>query len=294
MKFRIRHITEYLYADRVSHCYNLAHIIPRTSLRQKRIKSNVRVQPFATYSAKREDYFGNLAFHFEIQKPHEKLVITSTSEVETEPQRASLNLDIGLTCADARRILTTSNSTDVYLAREFLYESPFIKESPEIREYAKASFIEDRTLLSCIMNLTNRIYTDFTYCPESTTVATPLREVLANKRGVCQDFAHLQIACIRSMGFPAKYVSGYLETLPPPGTEKLVGADESHAWLSVYLPSEGWFEFDPTNNCVAAEQHIITAWGRDYSDVTPLRGVLFGGGKNPVLNISVDVARLEK
>ena len=292
MKYRIKHITEYIYTNRVSHCYNIAHIIPRNSLRQSRLKSNVRVQPFTTYSSKREDYFGNLAFHFEIQKPHEKLVITSSSEVDTEPQRTALNLDLGLTCADARRILADSRDASLLLAREFLYDSPFIKTSREIRDYANSSFADDRTLLSCVMDLTERIHRDFTYCSESTTVATPLHEVLDNRRGVCQDFAHLQIASIRAMGFPAKYVSGYLETLPPPGQEKLVGADASHAWVSVYSPSEGWFEFDPTNDCVAGEQHIITAWGRDYSDVTPLRGVIFGGGESPALNISVDVARI--
>ena len=142
------------------------------------------------------------------------------------------------------------------------------------------------------MELTQRIYREFEYSPQSTTVATPLMEVLEKRKGVCQDFAHLQIACLRALGIPAKYMSGYLETLPPPGEEKLVGADASHAWVSVYSPTEGWFEFDPTNDCLATEQHIITAWGRDFFDVTPLKGVIFGGGENPVLNVSVDVARV--
>ncbi len=291
MKYRIKHITEYLYSDRVSHCYNLAHLIPRDSTRQKRLKSLVRVHPFAAYSSKREDYFGNFAYHFEIQKPHNKLVITSSSEVETNPQRAELQLEIGETCAQAKRFLNESNDPNLLLAREFLHDSPLIKVTEALREYARPSFSENNTLLSSVMNLTGRIFKDFTYNPESTTVATPLGDVLEQRSGVCQDFAHLQIACIRAMGFPAKYISGYIETLPAPGEEKLVGADASHAWISVYLPSEGWFEFDPTNNCLAGEQHIITAWGRDYSDVTPLRGVLFGGGESPRLNISVDVAR---
>lgn len=291
MKYRIKHITEYLYSDRVSHCYNLAHLIPRNSLRQKRLKSQVRVQPFAAYSSKREDYFGNFAYHFEIQKPHNKLLITSTSEVETTPQRAELQLELGETCAQARRFLVDSLAPNLLLAREFLHDSPLIKVTDSLREYARPSFDDNNTLLSSVMNLTHRIFTDFNYNPESTTVATPLVNVLEQKSGVCQDFAHLQIACIRAMGFPAKYVSGYIETLPAPGEVKLVGSDASHAWVSVYLPSEGWFEFDPTNDCLAGEQHIITAWGRDYSDVTPLRGVLFGGGESPRLNISVDVSR---
>lgn len=291
MHYRIIHTTEYIYADQVSHCYNLAHIIPRDSLRQRRIKSNVRVQPFATYSSKRVDYYGNMAYHFEIQKPHNKLVITSTSEVDTEQQHSELSLDLGITCADARRLLKADTSANTLMAREFLYDSPLIKHGAALRDYAAPSFAENNTLLSCVMDLTRRIYAEFKYSPESTTVATPLDEVLQTRKGVCQDFAHLQIGCLRAMGFPAKYVSGYIETLPPPGQVKLVGSDASHAWLSVYSPSEGWFEFDPTNNCIAGEQHILTAWGRDYSDVTPLRGVLFGGGKKPILNISVDVAR---
>ncbi len=292
MKYRIKHITEYLYAGPVSHCYNLAHLIPRDSQRQKRIKNNVRVQPFATYSSKREDYFGNLAFHFEIQKPHKKLVITSTSEVTTEAQRGDISLDLGITYNEALQLLEQRNDTDTLLAREFLYDSPLIKYFPALKEYAAPSFAPDQTLLSCAMNLTQRIFKDFAYSPDATTVATPLMEVMENKRGVCQDFAHLQIGCLRAMGIPAKYMSGYLETLPPPGQEKLVGADASHAWVSVFSPTEGWMEFDPTNNCIAHEQHVITAWGRDYSDVTPLRGVIFGGGESPILNISVDVARI--
>jgi transglutaminase-like putative cysteine protease len=142
------------------------------------------------------------------------------------------------------------------------------------------------------MDLTKRIFEEFTYSPEATTIATPLSDVLSQKQGVCQDFAHLQIACLRAMGFPAKYVSGYLETLPAPGQEKLVGADATHAWISVYTPDEGWVEFDPTNNCLAGELHVVTAFGRDYFDVTPLRGVIYGGGDNPILSVSVDVARL--
>lgn len=291
MRYRIKHTTEYLYADNVSHCYNVAHIVPRDSRRQRRLKSNVRVHPFAAHSSKRVDYYGNVAYHFEVQKPHNKLIITSTSEVETEPQHSDLSLDLGITCARARDLLLHDKTAETLLAREFLFDSPLVKYVDEVREFAQPSFNENHSLLSCVMHLTRRIYAEFKYSPESTTVATPTEEVLRTRRGVCQDFAHLQIGCLRAMGFPAKYVSGYIETLPPPGQEKLVGSDASHAWLSVYSPSEGWFEFDPTNDCIAGEQHILTAWGRDYSDVTPLRGVLFGGGKSPILNISVDVAR---
>lgn len=292
MLYRIQHITEYLYSNRVSHCYNLAHMIPRNTLRQRCLQNTVSVDPATTFSAKREDYFGNMAYHFEIQRPHKKLVITAISKVDTGPQHTSLQLDIGSTCLEAKRQLAHSQQADILFAKEFLLDSPMIKATAALRDYAAPSFSDDRPLLSAVMELTQRIFKEFSYCPESTTVATPLDEVLATRRGVCQDFAHLQIGCLRALGYPAKYVSGYIETLPLPGEVKLVGADATHAWLSVYSPGEGWFEFDPTNNCVAAEQHVITAWGRDYFDVTPLRGVIFGGGKKPLLNVSVDVARI--
>ena len=292
MKYRIKHITKYLYSDRVSHCYNVAHMAPRNTARQSCIHTQVSVNPNTAYSSKREDYFGNTAFHFEIQRPHKKLVITASSEVNTEAQNSSPELDLGVSCEQAWQLLDNPHDPETLFAKEFLLDSSMIKSIENVKEYAKSSFSNERPLLSSVRDLTHRIFSDFEYCPESTTVATPLEEVLKNKKGVCQDFAHLQIACIRAMGFPAKYVSGYIETLPAPGQEKLVGTDATHAWISVYSPSEGWFEFDPTNDCLANEQHIITAWGRDYFDVTPLRGVIYGGGDTPILSVSVDVARI--
>lgn len=293
MRYQIKHVTEYQYQEEVSHCYNLAQMIPRSTTRQTRIRSELKVSPYTAFNAQRQDYFGNQSFHFEIQQPHQQLVITSTSEVETSPQAFSgARLDFGVSCSDAKQLLASSTEQDVLLAREFMLNSPMAKISDELRAYARPSFADDRPLLSSVMELTSRIYNEFSYSPESTTVATPLSEVLENRAGVCQDFAHLQIGCLRSMGFPAKYVSGYIETLPAPGQEKLVGTDATHAWISVFSPTEGWVEFDPTNNCIAGDQHIITAWGRDYGDVTPLKGIIFGGGKEPHLVVSVDVSRL--
>lgn len=292
MKYRIKHITEYLYSDRVSHCFNVAHMIPRNTLRQQSLNTRVRVNPDTAYSAKREDYFGNVAYHFEIQRPHKKLIITASSEVDTSAQSAEPELDLGVSCEQARALLSNAKDAETLFAREFMLDSSMVKSMRAVQDFARPSFDDERPLLSCVRDLTHRIFTEFTYCPESTTIATPLEDVLANKKGVCQDFAHLQIACLRAMGFPAKYVSGYIETLPAPGQEKLVGTDASHAWISVYSPGEGWFEFDPTNDCLAGEQHIITAWGRDYFDVTPLRGVIYGGGETPLLSVSVDVARV--
>lgn len=293
MKYKIKHITEYQYADNVSHCYNVAHVIPRTTHRQQCLRADIHVSPSPGYASKRDDYFENIAYHFEIQRPHKKLVITATSEVETKAQNLDPKIEFGISCAQARELLASANDEQTLFAREFMLDTAMLKSIPALLDYAQPSFSDHRPLLSCVQELTHRIFTDFAYCPESTTVATPLEDVLKNKRGVCQDFAHLQIACLRALGFPAKYVSGYIETLPAPGEIKLVGSDASHAWISVYSPSEGWFEFDPTNDCIANEQHVITAWGRDYFDVTPLRGVIYGGGEKPILSISVDVARLK-
>ena len=167
-----------------------------------------------------------------------------------------------------------------------------IRTEDQLRVFAKDLFSDESPLLTAVSVLTQRIFEEFASSPAATTIATPIAEVMASRKGVCQDFAHLQIGCLRAMGFAAKYVSGYLETLPPPGQEKMVGADATHAWLSVYSPGEGWFEFDPTNNTMAGEQHIITAWGRDFYDVTPLRGVIFGGGSDPAMTVSVDVTRI--
>ncbi|GAB1257682.1 transglutaminase family protein [Aurantivibrio plasticivorans] len=291
MRYRVKHITEYKYVEAVTHCYNLAHMTPRSTRRQRCFSSDVIVSPRPAVHSQRVDYFGNQAYQFEIQQRHKKLTITVVSDIETKDQPISQNFDFGISCAEALAQIQHSTKPDDILAREFLLSSPLIRiQHDEIREYAAASFEDDKPLLSCVMDLTSRIYRDFEYSPESTTVSTPLIEVLEKKQGVCQDFAHFQIACLRALGFPSKYVSGYIETLPPPGKEKLVGADASHAWISVYSPAEGWVEFDPTNDTLATEQHIITAWGRDYSDVTPLKGIVYGGGEDPVLHVSVDVA----
>ena len=293
MRYTVKHITEYIYGDRVSHCYNLAHMIPRNTQRQVCLATKMDVSPMPAYKSKKEDYFGNFAYHFEIQKPHKKLTITAVSDIETRAQSSSFNLDFGVTCKEARQLLSNSTRQDVLFSKEFLLNTAMVVVTEALREYAAPLFDDDRPLLSAVMALTSKIYTEFEYSPQSTTVSTPLAEVLSTRKGVCQDFAHLQIACLRALGFPAKYVSGYLETLPAPGQTRLVGADATHAWVAVFSPTEGWFEFDPTNDCLAGEQHIVTAWGRDFYDVTPLKGVIFGGGDSPVLSVSVDVARVE-
>ena len=273
-------------------CYNLAHVIPRDTPRQSCTQSKVIVLPAPAHSNRRQDYFGNTAYYFAVQKPHRALSITAHSEVVMITPVIAPALDSGAGCEAVRERMRTEKSPDVLLAREYLLDSPMIRVNDSLRDYAAALFAPDRPLLAATLELTQKIFAEFTYDPGFTTVATPLHEVLEHRRGVCQDFAHLAIGCLRGLGFAARYVSGYLETLPPPGQEKLVGADATHAWLEVFVPGEGWFEFDPTNSKMASQQHIVTAVGRDYSDVTPLRGVIFGGGENPRLTVEVTVDRL--
>ncbi len=294
IRFLVKHVTHYKYSARVTRCYNLANVIPRDTARQHCVKNRIILSPLAATTHKRTDYFGNRTFHFEIQKPHNELIITAESEVQITVKDQALNLDLGVSYHEALEYLGKANTHDTIEAREFLLNSPMIECSEALADYARPSFASDRSLKSCVSELTTRIFNEFDYDPQFSTIATPLTEVLKHKKGVCQDFAHLQVGCLRSMGIPAKYVSGYIETLPKPGEKKLVGADATHAWIAYFCPQEGWIEFDPTNDVLADSdgQHIVTAFGRDYYDVTPVKGVIFGGGESPVLSVSVDVSRV--
>lgn len=292
MRYKVTHTTKYKYAARVSHCFNLANLVPRNTARQKCISSRIIVSPQPTHTKQRTDYFGNHSYHFEIQTAHTELSITAESQIDIQESNLDLMLDLGMNYGDALNYFKQTTTMEVIKAKEFILDSPMIKTNEALADYARPSFDLDRPLNSCVSELTSRIYEDFEYTPGFTTIATPLSEVLEHKQGVCQDFAHLEVGCLRAMGIPAKYVSGYMETLPPPGQEKLVGADATHAWIAYFSPKEGWIEFDPTNDLRASNQHIVTAEGRDYYDVTPVKGVIFGGGKNPILSVSVDVSRL--
>jgi len=291
--YRVRHSTRYLYSDTVSQCYSLAHLLPRNTFFQRCNRASIAVSPLPVTGADRSDYFGNHTYHFSVQVPHTELEVIAESEVEILAQRQSLALDFGASCADARAMLYDLGNEEHIRAREFLLDSPLVQAGADLAAFARDCFSEEQPFFSCVRALTQRIHREFTYAPQSTGVATPLREVLQNRRGVCQDFAHLAIGCLRSLGYPARYVSGYLETVPPPGTAKLAGSDASHAWFSAYSPAEGWADFDPTNDLMAMERHITTAWGRDYSDVTPLKGSVLGGGAGHSLVVAVDVERLQ-
>jgi transglutaminase-like putative cysteine protease len=187
----------------------------------------------------------------------------------------------------AARVEYPRSAVDIE-ASMFRFDSRYVRFSHEVQQYAQPSFVAGRSMLEAAKDLTARIFQDFEYDPNATHVSTPTLEVLRQRRGVCQDFAHLQIACLRSMGLAARYVSGYLLTQPPPGQSKLVGSDASHAWISVYFGDGQWLDFDPTNNLIPGDEHITIGWGRDYADICPIQGVLIGGGQSR-LRVSVDV-----
>lgn len=287
MKLRISHETEYVYSDPVSVSHHLAHVVPRNSNGQTCISRELNISPEPAIRRERVDSFGNRCVYFSIQEPHTRLVVTSKAVVDVLPSEQTLPF-AGQPWNVVRERLQTDHRPDILAAYAFVFASPYAIHAQGLAEYARSSFAEGRPLLESVADLTKRIYQDFKYDPTSTTVATPVSEVLRLRRGVCQDFAHLQIACLRIVGVAARYVSGYLLTKPPAGQARLVGADASHAWLSVFVPEFGWVDFDPTNNVVPGEEHVQLAVGRDFGDVTPVRGVILGGGKHRV-DVSVDV-----
>ncbi len=289
MKYTITHRTLYHYSSGVALCHNEARLLPRQTPWQRCQPSRVAIKPRPALSAEREDFFGNRVLYFAIQDIHQRLEVKIVTDVEVLDTRPFNETSSSPPWQQVRRTLREDPDPEIIEARLFELDSRFVTLDPSFREYAQPSFSPGRPLLEAVADLNRRIFREFTYDPHFTTVATPLDEVLSQRRGVCQDFAHLAIACLRGLGLAARYVSGYLETLPPPGRPRLIGADASHAWLAVYVPGAGWAEFDPTNDCMPQERHVTLAWGRDYGDVAPLTGVMTGGGSHS-LDVSVDVA----
>ncbi len=289
--YRVTHKTSYNYSELVSLCHNEVRLIPRNLPHQTCTHRRVVIDPTPSAYRERDDFFGNRVCYFAIQQPHKRLTVTVTSQIRGKPvpPPAAGCLEMGWEAA--REALYTAPDPEHLEARQFVIDSPLVAISEALREYAAPSFPPGRALIAAVNDLMRRIFTDFDFVPGFTTIATPLSHVLKHRRGVCQDFAQVGIGCLRTLGLPARYVSGYLETLPPPGKERLQGADVSHAWFATYLPGYGWVDFDPTNNQIPRDQHIITAWGRDYSDVSPLKGIIFSGGSHQ-LSVSVDVERV--
>lgn len=287
MKYRITHITKFIYKARVGLCYNEARLLPRELPHQKVLSSVLEIEPQPHDYYERFDYFGNRTVYFSIQQPHDQLVVTAVSDVETG--ESSLPAEAGTLSWEAvRQQLQSDRSGDLIEASQFILDSQNVVISDQLLEYARPSFPQGRSMIDAVHDLMQRVFHEFKYDPEFSTIATPLEDVMEHRSGVCQDFAHLAIGCLRSMGLAARYVSGYIETVPPPGKERLIGADASHAWFSTYLPGIGWLDFDPTNNQLPGDRHVSVAWGRDFADVTPLKGVAFGSGEHK-LKVSVDV-----
>ncbi len=295
MRYLLRHTTHYQYSGAVTLSHNEARILPRVLPWQDCSNTQLVITPIPDRMRERTDFFGNRVVYFSIESLHESLDVTVTSEIVTHP-RASADIFSSISWEQAAEELRhdpRQTNRDALDARLYVLDSPFIFQSPGLADYARSSFPPGRNLVDAVLELNQRIFSEFTYDPEFTTLATPLQDVLASKRGVCQDFAHLGIGCLRSLGLAARYVSGYMETLPPPGQQKLLGADATHAWLAVFVPGWGWLELDPTNGCVPDERYIILGWGRDFADVTPLKGVMTGGGDHS-LSVAVDVLPQEE
>jgi transglutaminase-like putative cysteine protease len=292
VRFRVVHRTHYRYALPVELCHNEAHLQPRDTPAQRSIASRIAIDPPPLSLHARKDYFGNPTTYFTARLPHRELAVTATSEVEVHGGApADAPVPDSPPWEEARSVLHSGTTAVDLEARELTLASPMVEPSAALREFAAPSFPPGRPLFAAVAALSRRIHREFTYDKEFSTIATPLAAVLERQRGVCQDFAHLAIGCLRSLSLPARYVSGYIETAPEPGERALAGADASHAWFASYAPGAGWLELDPTNDQVPPRQHIATAWGRDYSDVTPLKGVLFGGGEH-TLSVAVEVIRV--
>jgi transglutaminase-like putative cysteine protease len=284
--YDIRHKTTFTYEDVVSVSQHVLHLAPRAHPRQQCFDMALRVEPKPAVDASGQDYFGNPVRYLTVQEPHEQLVVDARSRVEVRAVEEPLSLGESEPWEGVWRRLHEDN---VLPACEFVFESPYVLGSDEVQDYARQSFLPGRPILEAAMDLSSRIFREFEYRGGASDVSTPVSEVFAMRRGVCQDFAHLEIACLRSLGLAARYVSGYLLTRPPEGKERLVGADASHAWLAIWAGEQGWVDFDPTNNLLPGIEHITIAWGRDYGDVSPINGFIVGGGAHQV-NVAVDVA----
>lgn len=271
MKLSVVHETHYRYSSPVPLSHQLLHLTPRNLPWQSCEAHRLAVEPKPAELEERDDYFGNRTARVLLATPHDGLLVRAESEVTVLPRAQASPLELA--------------------PAEFAYESPYVETWRELADYAAKSFPAGRPPLEAALDLMRRIHKDFRFDRTATSVSTPLRQVMKQKSGVCQDFAHLMIGCARAVGLPARYVSGYILTKPPPGRPRLVGTDASHAWVSIHVKERGWVDLDPTNDVVVDDEHVTLAWGRDFGDVTPMRGVILGGGEQ-LLEVRVTVTPL--
>jgi len=292
MKYTIQHKTSYTYLDPVSLCHNIARLVPRSTMEQTCTNTHIRITPKPDCINEYVDFFGNKVIYFSIEKEHRELTVHVTAEVERKVADHFRAANRNIPPVDyLKGEMPLMNDEGFLEIRQYVFDTPMTKWNDQIRTYALVSFTPGRSLFEAVRELTQRIFSDFEYKPGHTTISTPLAVVMKERKGVCQDFAHLAIACIRSVGLPARYVSGYIETISRKGGEKLIGVDASHAWFSIFIPETGWTDFDPTNNCLVSDQHITIGWGRDYADIAPLEGIILSSGSHE-LTVSVDVTRI--
>jgi transglutaminase-like putative cysteine protease len=298
MHYRVRHETLYQYSADVVHSRQLLHLVPRPARYQQCVEYRLHITPAAYERRDAVDVFGNPMTSIELQHPHRRLEVIAEMQVEVHARPVQLAGD-SAAWETVRETLSyqpdAPPSRDQLEAAAFRHESPYVRIKRVFADYATDCFAPGRPLLACADALSAKLHREFRYAPGETLISTPLLEVLEHRRGVCQDFAHLMIACLRSRGLAARYVSGYVRRLPrADGTPGAVGDGASHAWVAVYSPPLGWVELDPTNDTRVAGDHVAVAWGRDFGDVSPLRGVILGGGGSHELSVRVAVSALSR
>ncbi len=292
MRYRVMHVTDYVYEIPAMLCHNLMFQIPQDLPFQKVEEYTCDISPKPSFEADRSDFFGNRYLYFSVERSHKKLTVASKSTIELSiPDWEKVDPKTTMPWEEVAQWLhSTAASSEI---RQFYLESKHVYLIDGIVEYARQSFLPGRPIMEAMLDLNTRIFKDFAFTPGFTDISTPLEKVFEHKKGVCQDFAHFSLACLRALGLSARYVSGYIETFPPPGKPKLVGSDASHAWIAVYIPGLDWVEFDATNNLLVSDKHIRVAVGRDFADVTPLKGIVFAG-KEQEMKVSVDVQALDE
>jgi transglutaminase-like putative cysteine protease len=298
VRYAVRHETLYRYARRVAHSHQQLHLTPRNSARQRCLEHGIHIDPSPSVRSEHIDAFGNVVTRVELDRPHDGLEVVADMEVSLESP-AAVPEDEGESWEQVREELcyqAHAREASWLEAIRFRNESPYVRIKRLFSDFARDCLEPGGTVLQVSSSLMMKVNEEFTYAPGETEIATPLLEVLEKRRGVCQDYAHLMIACLRSAGLAARYVSGYLHTGMPQSSPQadappLLGADASHAWVAVFAPPFGWVEFDPTNNLRVDQEHIALAWGRDFGDVSPLRGVILGGGSHD-LTVRVAVQAL--
>jgi len=290
--YRVMHRTEYEYGATMTDGYSIACLVPRTTAYQRVVASEISLDPEPSAVDSAVDVFGNHVHHFGLHAPHDAMTVFAESVVTVEHRDLPVDATPWEEVVAIASTVTGEAAIEVGMFRSSSSLIDLDALRHELEPIAVESFVAERGIVDAARALCVALEGAFDFDPHFSNVSTPLGEVLRARRGVCQDFAHVAIGCLRALGLAARYVSGYIETVPPPGADRLVGADASHAWVSVWTPEAGWVDFDPTNGHLPVNDHVTVAWGRDYADVIPVRGVMIGPGSTQHLHVAVDVERL--